>query len=103
MAQQLTLARLLNLRKHLAIKVKQLEPLKIAADNGTFETKTTRRKISEDIDEVAVTTPKVSAKDITKEYDMHAKELRLVDDAIQQMNHTTIVTGYTPNEALAII
>ena len=99
----MTLARLLNLRKHLAIKVKQLEPIKIQADNGVFETKTSRKKISEDTDEVTITTPKISAADITKEYDTYAKELRTVDDTIQQMNHTTFVTDYTPNTDLAII
>ena len=103
MAQELTLARALNLRKHLAIKVEQLKPLKIQADNGVFETKTSRRKISDDIDEVTVTTPKLSVADITKTYDLYAKELRLLDDAIQETNHTTGIISYVPNEDLAII
>jgi hypothetical protein len=103
MAQKLTLARALNLRKHLDIKVKALQPIKIQADNGVFETKTTRRKISDDIDEVTVTTPKLSLADITKEYDQYAKELRVLDDAIQETNHTTQIIDYTPNEELAII
>jgi len=105
MAQKpkLTQARALNLRKHLAIKVESLKPIKIQADNGVFETKTTRRKISEDIDEVTVTTPKLSLKDVTSEYDKYSKELRLLDDAIQETNHVTKIIGYTPNEELAIL
>lgn len=103
MAQELTLARALNLRKHLDIKVKQLQPIKMQADNGIFETKTSRRKISDDIDEVSITTPKLSAKDITEEYDKYCKELRLLDDAIQETNHTTKIIGYAPNEDLAIL
>lgn len=103
MSQDMTLARLLNLRKHLAIKVKQLEPIKLQAEGGIFETKKQRVKVSETHDEITITQSKVDASEITKEYDNHAKELRLVDDAIQFMNHTTIVKGYTPNSELAII
>lgn len=103
MAKQITVAKALNLRKHLAIKLEQLKPLRIQADNGVFQTKTTRRKISDDIDEVTVTTPKLSVADITKEYDEHAKEMRELDDAIQASNHLTILKDYTPNEELAIL
>lgn len=103
MSQELTLAKLLNLRKHLVWKIDQLKPIKLQAESGIFETKKQRVKVSETHDEITITQSKVDAKEITKEYDTYAKELRLVDDAIQFMNHTTIVTGYTPNTELAII
>ncbi len=76
----------LLLRKQLEAKLKQLEPLKLQGENGLLETKTDRRKINDNIDEVTITTPKVTLAEITKEYDRYATQLRKLDTAIQKAN-----------------
>lgn len=80
------LAQALNLRKQLAIKVDQLKPIKLQGEQGVLETKTQRRSISDQIDEVSVQTSKVTLADITKEFDKYATALRKLDDAIQEAN-----------------
>lgn len=80
------IAEALVLRKHLEAKVKQLEPIKQVGDNGAFELKTERVKISEEVDEVKFQIPKVDMKDITAEYDRYSKALRELDTAIQKAN-----------------
>lgn len=76
----------LLLRKQLEKKVEQLFPLKQFGDNGVFETKVERRNISETVDEVKLTTPKIAVADITAVYDFYAGQLRQLDSAIQQAN-----------------
>lgn len=76
----------LLLRKQLEAKVKQLEPLKNLGDQGVFEMKTTRVKVSEEVDEVKFQVPKISVDDITASYDHYASELRKLDASIQQAN-----------------
>lgn len=76
----------LLLRKQLEAKVKQLEPLKVNGENGLFETKTTRRNIGENVDEVTIQVPKIKLADITKTYDHYATELRKLDGSIQKAN-----------------
>lgn len=80
------IAEALVLRKHLEAKVKQLEPLKVNGDNGLFELKTERVKISDEVDEVKLQVPKVTISDITKEYNTYSKALRELDTAIQKAN-----------------
>ncbi len=80
------IAEALVLRKHLESKVKQLEPIKVAGENGAFELKTERVKVTDEVDEVKFTIPKVEMKSITKEYDMYSKALRQLDTAIQAAN-----------------
>jgi len=80
------IAEALLLRKQLAQKVEQLAPLKTAGDNGVFEEKVERMNVSDTVDEVKLTIPKVELKEITKEYDHYAGELRKIDAAIQQAN-----------------
>ena len=91
------IAEALVLRKHLELKVKQLEPLKIHGDNGLFELKVERTKITDEVDEVKLQVPKVELKDVTKEYDMYSKALRELDTAIQQANWTAEVSYKTPS------
>lgn len=86
----------LVLRKHLEAKVKQLEPIKMAGDNGAFELKTERVKISEEVDEVKLQIPKLDAKEITKEYNLYSKALRELDTAIQRANWENEVQFVTP-------
>lgn len=80
------IAEALVLRKHLEAKVKQLEPVKVAGENGAFELKTERVKVTDEVDEVKFTIPKVELSSITKEYDMYSKALRQLDTAIQAAN-----------------
>lgn len=80
------IAEALVLRKHLEQKVKQLEPIKTAGENGVFELKTERVKVTDEVDEVRLQIPKVELKSITKEYDMYSKALRQLDTAIQAAN-----------------
>ena len=80
------IAEALVLRKHLEAKVKQLEPIKVAGENGAFELKTERVKVTDEVDEVKFQVPKVELKSITKEYDMYSKALRQLDTAIQAAN-----------------
>jgi hypothetical protein len=85
------IAEALVLRKHLEQKVEQLKPLKMAGENGLFELKTERTKISDEVDEVKFQIPKVELSAVTKEYDMYSKALRELDTAIQQANWTSEV------------
>ena len=80
------IAEALLLRKQLEAKVKQLEPLKINGENGVFETKVQRVKISDEVEEARLQIPKISLREITKTYDHYASELRKVDAAIQKAN-----------------
>lgn len=92
------IAEALVLRKHLAEKVEQLKPLKINGDNGLFEMKTERVKISDEVDEVKLQIPKVQLSDVTKTYDMYSKALRELDTAIQAANWKYEVDVTLPKE-----
>lgn len=76
----------LLLRKQLESKVKQLEPLKVQGENGVYELKVQRVKINDEVDEAKIQIPRLEIKDITKEYDHYASELRKLDSAIQKAN-----------------
>lgn len=82
------LAELLLRRKELNEKVAVLKNLKSA---NIFELKTERRKAHEGFDDVIAQVPKLTASQVTAEYDWHARQLRLVDAAIQQANWSTEV------------
>ena len=76
----------LLMRKQLEAKIKQLEPLRLQGEKGMFETKTERRSVSDNVDEVNTTIPKITLKEITKEYDQYATQLRKLDAALQKAN-----------------
>jgi hypothetical protein len=80
------IAEALLLRKQLEQKVEQLRPIKLRGDEGMFETKVERRKVSEDVDEATIMVPRVNLSDITKQYDHYATELRKIDASIQRAN-----------------
>ena len=94
----LTIAEALVLRKHLAEKVDQLKPIKVNGDNGVFELKTQRTKVTDEIDEVTLQVPKVELANITKEYDTYSKALREIDTAIQAANWKYTVDFTIPTE-----
>lgn len=76
----------LLLRKQLEAKVKQLEPLKLNGEKGVFETQVKRVNISENVDEATIQLPKVTLKEVTKEYDHYATQLRKLDASLQKAN-----------------
>jgi hypothetical protein len=80
------LAEALLRRKELAGKVATLTTIK-AADVYTL--KTTRKPAHEGIDDIVAQVPKLTASQVTAEFDWHARQLRLIDAAIQQANWTT--------------
>lgn len=91
------LAELLLRRKELATKVGQLGLLKDKKDY--FETVGKRVKVTDSIDDLLVMVPKLSASQVMHEFDWHARQLRIVDAAIQQANWATDVS--VPESAMA--
>jgi hypothetical protein len=79
------LAEALLRRKELQGKV---DVLKNIRDKDLFEVKARRQAVAEGIDEVIAQVPKLTASQVTQEYDWHARQLRLVDAAIQHANWT---------------
>ena len=80
------LAEALLRRKELQQKVDQIGAIK---DKDLFEVKARRTKITDSLDDIVAQVPRVTLAVVTKEYDFYAKQLRLVDAAIQQANWTT--------------
>lgn len=87
------LAEALVMRKHLEAKVEQLKPLKLQGDKGLFEVQTSRKSVSENVDEISTQVPKVTLKEVTEEYDRYSKALRQIDTAIQQTNWVAELQG----------
>jgi hypothetical protein len=85
---QTQLAHLLLRRKELDAKVKQLATLK-AMD--VYETRGKRVKITDSTEDLVLSVPKLTAAQVTAEYDFYARALRLVDAAVQQANWATLV------------
>jgi len=84
---KIKLAEALLRRKELAEK---LEVVKRFKDNQAFyEVRANRVKVTEGIDEISANFPKLTASQVTAEFDYVAKQLRLVDALIQQANWTT--------------
>ena len=83
---EIKLAEALLRRKELHGKVELLKSIK---DRDLYEVKARRQSVAEGIDDVVAQVPKLTASQVTKEYDWHARQLRLIDAAIQQANWTT--------------
>jgi hypothetical protein len=79
------LAEALLRRKELQGKVYVLKQIN---DKDLFEVRATRKHVADGIDDIVAAVPKLNAGQVTKEYDWHARQLRLVDAAIQQANWT---------------
>lgn len=86
MANTVKLAEALLRRKELNGKVAQLAQIK---DSDLFEMKVERVSVTENLDNIKAQVPKLEASQVTAEYDFYARQLRLVDAAIQQANWTT--------------
>ena len=82
------LAEALLRRKELQEKVDQVKAIK---DKDLFEVKAQRRKVTDSMDDIVAEVPIVELKEVTAEYDFYAKQLRLVDAAIQNANWTTVI------------
>ena len=82
---KIKLAEALLRRKELQQKV---DVLKNIQAKDLFEVKARRKQVSDSIDDIIVEVPKLTASQVTAEYDWHARQLRLVDAAIQQANWT---------------
>ena len=83
---QVKLAEALLRRKELQQKVDQLFNIK---QSDMAEMKVKRINVADGIDEVTALVPQVKVAQITRAYDWHARQLRLVDAAIQQANWVT--------------
>jgi len=83
---QVTLAEALLRRKELQGKVNVLQQIK---DKDLFEVKGRRQKVTDEVDDLVLQVPKLTASQVTAEYDWHARQLRLIDAVIQQANWTT--------------
>ena len=82
----ITLAEALLRRKELNAKVAILKDLDL---KKMFEVRVKRVPAAEGIDDVTASIPKVSTEQITHSFDWHARQLRMVDAAIQQANWQT--------------
>ena len=82
---KLKLAEALLRRKELNAKVQQLSAIK---DKDLYEVKGKRQRVADDVDDILLQVPLLSAKQVTQEYDHYARQLRLIDAAIQQANWT---------------
>lgn len=86
---EVKLAEALLRRKELQGKV---DKLKAISDKDLFEVKHGRKQVNESWDDIVLQVPLLTASQVTAEYDWHARQLRLVDAAIQQANWTCAVT-----------
>lgn len=82
------LAEALLRRKELEAKVKQVQDFRVA---DMYEIRQKRVKVTDNIDDLTLTVPKLSLKEVTAEHDYYAKQLRKIDAVIQQANWTTDV------------
>ena len=83
---KMKLAEALLRRKELQEKVDQVRSIK---EKDLFEVKATRRQLTDSVDDIVATVPKLTLSQVTREYDFYAKRLRFVDAAIQQANWNT--------------
>lgn len=86
---QIKLAEALLRRKELNEKLAVVRHLK---DNHAFyEVRAQRVKVTDGLDEVSANFPKLTASQVTAEFDYVAKQLRLIDALVQQANWTTVL------------
>ena len=100
---EIKLAEALLRRKELNAKVEQLSRIK---DNDMFyQLRSKRIAVMEGVDNLDADFPKLTAAQVTAEYDFYARQLRLIDGKIQQTNWTAVIdcpecmTDYVPVKA----
>lgn len=77
-------------RKELQDKLEGLSNIKA---KDLFDIKVKRMNVSESIDDVTMTVPKLEYNQVVAEYNYTASQLRKIDAAIQRCNWTTEVAG----------
>ncbi len=77
------MAEALSKQKEISNKVEILKKLK---DSDVFELRVQRKQVTENIDDIAARVPKLNAAQVTDEYDHYARQLRLIQCAIQKGN-----------------
>lgn len=87
---QIKLAEALLRRKELQQKLPVLTQFK--QNQIVYEVRGQRLKVTDSFDEFSGTLPKLELNQVTAEYDHCARQLRLIDAAIQQVNWTAEVT-----------
>ncbi len=87
---QIKLAEALLRRKELQQKLPILAQFK--QNQLLYEIRGQRMKVTDSFDEFSGTLPKLESNQVTAEYDHCARQLRLIDAAIQQVNWTAEVT-----------
>lgn len=85
---EMVMANALGRRKELMQKVAILSQFKAA---NLFNEDIQRKAVGDGIDEIRAKFPKMTASQVTEEFDWHARQLRLIDAAIQQQNWATTV------------
>jgi len=83
---KIKLAEALLRRKELNQKLDQLKPIKI---EKLYEVRAQRKNVTENIDDIVVQVPKITFNQVAAGYDWYAKQLRLIDAAVQQANWVT--------------
>lgn len=81
---QIKLAEALLRRKELQQKVELVK--KIKDNQAYYEIRGQRVKVTEGLEEVSANYPKLELNQVTAEYDFCARQLRLIDAAIQRVN-----------------
>lgn len=84
---EVSLAEALLRRKELQGKVEVLKKFK--ETQVYYEVRGQRVKVTEGLEDINANYPKLEASQVTAEFDWHARQLRLIDAAIQQANWTT--------------
>jgi len=82
------LAELLLRRKELSERLPRIAHVK---DKDVYEPKIARRGVTEGVDDILASVPKLSLAEVMAEYNQTASQLRRVDAAIQQANWTVDV------------
>jgi hypothetical protein len=77
-------------RKELQQKVDQLRQVQ---RDATFEMRVQRRAVTDSVDDIEATVPKLTASQVTEEFDYYASRLRRIDAAIQQLNWTVDINA----------
>lgn len=80
---KIKLAEALLRRKELQEKVDLLRNID---RNALYEVKARRVNVTESLDEITAQVPKLTASQVTAEFDFYAKQLRKVDACIQRAN-----------------
>jgi len=83
---KIKLAEALLRRKELNGKIDQLKQIN---KENLFIVKAKRVKVTDDIDDVVASVPKIQLAQVAAGFDYYAKQLRLIDAAIQQANWVT--------------